>query len=87
MRYLAAALPATGWDARIVAGSAGGPEDPRNARRFFAGLDVHPVDYSSALAVAAGGGDPLDLDVPLQPRGDVVQFTAAPRDIVTILVR
>ena len=67
VRYLAAALPATGWDARIVAGSAGAPDDLRNARRFFAGLDVHPVDYTPAFAVAAGGGDPLDLDVPLQP--------------------
>jgi glycosyltransferase involved in cell wall biosynthesis len=48
-RALAAALPEHGWDVTIVAGSraAGTLGD---ARRFFAGLDVRPVDFDAGDA-------------------------------------
>jgi glycosyltransferase involved in cell wall biosynthesis len=56
LRSLARELPAQGWDVTIVSGSrhdAGGHGD---ARRFYAGLDVREVDYTTALAAP----DPLD---------------------------
>jgi glycosyltransferase involved in cell wall biosynthesis len=60
-RSLARALPAHGWDATIVSGSVrGGLAD---ATRFFAGLDVRPVDYTEALAAE----DPLAHDPPMHP--------------------
>jgi glycosyltransferase involved in cell wall biosynthesis len=61
-RALARELPAHGWDVTVVAGSLGhgGHGD---ARRFYAGLDVRPVDYTAA----ARAGDPLAADTPMQP--------------------
>src|SRR6266498_2561847 len=41
---LAQALPATGWDVRILSGSVSIPGRPGDAREFYAGLDVVPVD-------------------------------------------
>jgi glycosyltransferase involved in cell wall biosynthesis len=67
VRYLAGALPSAGWQASVYCGSAGPPGAESNASTFFAGLDVHAVDYSPALAVAEQGGDPLATDVPLHP--------------------
>jgi glycosyltransferase involved in cell wall biosynthesis len=48
-RALAQALPAHGWDVTILSGSlsGGGVAD---ARRFYAGLDVRPVDFDSGAA-------------------------------------
>ncbi|HEY6761164.1 MAG TPA: glycosyltransferase family 4 protein [Baekduia sp.] len=47
-RALATELPAHGWDVTLVTGSrAGGHGD---ARRFFAGLDVRPVDFDAGDA-------------------------------------
>ncbi len=48
-RALAEELPAHGCDVTIVSGSlsGGGPGD---AERFYAGLDVHPVDFRSGEA-------------------------------------
>src|SRR3954468_4789069 len=60
---LARALPASGWDVRIVTGSlrrGGGLED---ATRFYAGLDVHPVDMTAALQAP----DPMLACPPLHP--------------------
>src|SRR3954454_18050589 len=50
IRYLAKNLPDNGWQPTIVAGSAPGEAD---ARKFFDGLDVRPVDYSEALETDA----------------------------------
>jgi glycosyltransferase involved in cell wall biosynthesis len=51
-RSLSAALPAHGWEVRVLSGSiSGGPGD---AETFYRGLDVHAVDF------AAG-------DAPMQP--------------------
>jgi glycosyltransferase involved in cell wall biosynthesis len=51
-RSLSAALPAHGWEARVLSGSlAGGPGD---AEKFYSGLDVHAVDFATG-------------DAPMQP--------------------
>jgi glycosyltransferase involved in cell wall biosynthesis len=60
-RSLARALPAHGWDVTVVSGSVrGGHAD---ATRFFAGLDVHSMDYSEAVTAP----DPLGHDPPMHP--------------------
>ena len=59
-RYLAGSLAENGWEPTIVAGSAPGQAD---ARRFFRGLDVRPVDYSRALE----SDNPLRADPPMHP--------------------
>jgi glycosyltransferase involved in cell wall biosynthesis len=46
-RALGAALPEHGWDVTIVSGSREGHGD---ARAFYAGLDVHPVDFDAGEA-------------------------------------
>jgi glycosyltransferase involved in cell wall biosynthesis len=46
---LARALPKAGWDVRVVSGSIDRPGRPGDARRFYAGVDVHPVDMTAAL--------------------------------------
>jgi glycosyltransferase involved in cell wall biosynthesis len=59
-RNLAAALPQAGWDVTILTGSVQGHGD---ARTFYAGLDVRPVDMTRALEAP----DPLLADPPLHP--------------------
>ncbi|MDX6686678.1 MAG: hypothetical protein QOF86_2806 [Baekduia sp.] len=46
-RALASQLPAHGWDVTLVTGSRSGHGD---ARAFYAGLDVHPVDFDAGDA-------------------------------------
>jgi len=46
-RYLARALPAAGWQPRLVAGSLGAPGDAGHAGTFFSGIDVREVPYAS----------------------------------------
>jgi hypothetical protein len=62
-RSLARALPAVGWRPVLAAGSLGGAGEPTHATSFFAGADVHPLDYSPALELA----DPLAAQVPFPP--------------------
>ena len=57
-RNLAAALPAAGWTATVVSGSARPDGD---ATEFYAAADVHPVDMTAALSAP----DPLLADPPL----------------------
>jgi glycosyltransferase involved in cell wall biosynthesis len=59
-RNLAGALPAAGWDVTVLSGSVAGRGD---ARAFYAGLDVRPLDMSAA----AGAADPMEADPPLHP--------------------
>ncbi len=63
VRSLARALPAAGWEATIAAGSLGLPGERGHAATFYAGLDVHAVDYTPAFALA----DTLAAPVPFQP--------------------
>ena len=51
-RSLARALPAVGWQPTLVAGSLGRAGEPTHAASFFAGIDVHALDYSPALELA-----------------------------------
>src|SRR3954452_16322386 len=47
-REFARALTGAGWGARLAARSPGGPGELTNARSFFAGIDVEPLDYLPA---------------------------------------
>jgi glycosyltransferase involved in cell wall biosynthesis len=58
---LSRALPETGWDVRIVSGSLSRPGRPGDARSFYHGVDVHPVDMTAALDAP----DPVRAAVPL----------------------
>jgi len=62
-RNLAHALPGAGWDASIVSGSLSRPGRPGDARAFYAGLDIHPLDFTAALDAP----DPLLADPPFHP--------------------
>jgi glycosyltransferase involved in cell wall biosynthesis len=60
-RNLANALPRAGWDVTVLSGSLAGRAG--DARAFYRGLDVHPVDMAPALESA----DPLAADPPFHP--------------------
>jgi len=62
-RSLAQVLTGQGWEVTVVSGSLRLPGRPGDASRFFSGLDVSPVDYTTALSTA----DPLCADPPLHP--------------------
>jgi glycosyltransferase involved in cell wall biosynthesis len=62
-RALATALPHVGWDVTVLSGSVTVPGRPGDAGEFYAGLDVRPVDMTSAF----GSADPLAADPPLHP--------------------
>src|SRR5688572_6039392 len=62
-RNLARTLPAAGWEPRLVSGSLTVPGRPGDAREFYSGLDVRPVDMTAAL----GSEDPMRAEVPLHP--------------------
>jgi glycosyltransferase involved in cell wall biosynthesis len=49
-RALATALPEHGWDVTLVAGSRAEGSGHSDARAFFAGLDVRPVDFDAGDA-------------------------------------
>ena len=62
-RQLATSLPAAGWEVTIVTGSVSLPGRPGDARDFYRGLDVRPVDFTAALQAP----DPLLADPPFHP--------------------
>ncbi|HKN94870.1 MAG TPA: glycosyltransferase family 4 protein [Thermoleophilaceae bacterium] len=62
-RYMARALPESGWDVTLVSGSLGAPGDATNAGTFFSGIDVHALDYTAAREAP----DPLLADPPFHP--------------------
>jgi glycosyltransferase involved in cell wall biosynthesis len=59
-RYVAAALPEAGWEARILSGSLGERGEASNAETFYAGLDARALDYTGAVESA----DPLMSNPP-----------------------
>src|SRR2546426_534656 len=63
VRSLACELTSRGWDVSVVSGSLRRPGLPGDARTFFSGLDLHPIDYTTAL-YAPG---PLLADPSLHP--------------------
>ena len=62
-RNLACALGRAGWAVTILTGSLARPDDPADAREFYAGLDVRPQDFTRALEAA----DPMRADPPMHP--------------------
>src|SRR5919198_3960924 len=62
-RYLARALPAEGWQVSIACGSLGEPGEESHAESFYAGLDVHALDYTAS----ARAPEPLAAEPPFQP--------------------
>jgi glycosyltransferase involved in cell wall biosynthesis len=62
-RSLAQVLPQQGWASTIVSSSLHMPGLPGDAHTFFAGLDLHPLDCTAALAAP----DPLLATPPLPP--------------------
>src|SRR3954454_21863675 len=62
-RNLATALGGTGWDVTILSGSVTRPDEPGDAREFYAGLDVRPQDFTRALEAP----DPMRADPPMHP--------------------
>src|SRR5262245_20985847 len=66
-RGLARALAGQGWDVTLVSGTVssleGQNDSPGDARVFYSGIDVRPVDFAAALSAA----DPLRADPPLHP--------------------
>ena len=67
IRYLAPEVVAAGWRLSLVAGSVGAPGDLGYAPEFFSPLPVTVVDYTDAMEVWRGGGDPFRVEVPLHP--------------------
>lgn len=66
-RALALEAVLAGHDARIVAGSLGGPGDFGHAVTFYDGLPVYAMDYNDASAAFEAGGDPLGMPSPFHP--------------------
>jgi glycosyltransferase involved in cell wall biosynthesis len=62
-RALARELPAHGWQVTVLSGSRSDLGEHGDARRFYAGLDVHVVGFDAALAAP----DPLDPPAPAAP--------------------
>jgi glycosyltransferase involved in cell wall biosynthesis len=66
-RYLSAALEREGWDVSLLCGSLGRPGDRTHAETFYAGMDVHAVDYNPAFEAFENGRDPIAEPVPFHP--------------------
>ncbi|HEX2087901.1 MAG TPA: glycosyltransferase family 4 protein [Solirubrobacteraceae bacterium] len=62
-RALAGELPRHGWDVTLLSGSRGDLDGHGDARRFYAGLRPHVVDFTPALR----SGAPLAAPVPMHP--------------------
>ncbi len=63
-RYMARALPRTGWDVTLVTGSLGAEGEDSDATTFFRDApDVHAVDYTQSVKA----DDPLLADPPFHP--------------------
>lgn len=66
-RYLAGALGSHGIEVTLCSGSLGCPGASTHAQTFFAGLDVHELDFTEAVARFERGQDPMAAPVPMHP--------------------
>jgi len=87
VRYLSPALARAGWTVSLAVGSLGVDGDETHAPTFFAGLDVHFLDSTDAVAAFAAGGDAIAAPQPMHPSyedregvPDVV-FASVPPDL------
>jgi glycosyltransferase involved in cell wall biosynthesis len=62
-RALAAGLGGAGWDVTVLSGSIIKPGEPGDAREFYSGLDVQPLDMTRALEAP----DPMLAEPPMHP--------------------
>jgi glycosyltransferase involved in cell wall biosynthesis len=62
-RSLARALPGLGWDVTLLSGSRSDHAGHGDARRFYAGLNPHVVDFTDALR----SPDPMHAPIPMHP--------------------
>ena len=67
VRYLSPALTQTGWSVSLASGSLGAPGDETNAATFFAGIDVHGLDFTAARDAFGAGGDAIAALPPMHP--------------------
>jgi Glycosyltransferase len=67
VRYLSPALTQAGWSVSLAVGSLGVAGDETDAPTFFNGLDVHSLDFTSALDAFKAGGDPITASPPMHP--------------------
>ena len=67
VRYLSPALTQTGWSVSLASGSLGAPGEETNAATFFAGLDVHQLDFTAARDAFGAGGDAIAVSPPMHP--------------------
>src|SRR5260370_13889712 len=84
-RYLSASLLEAGWAVSLVCGSLDLPGAETHAATFFAGAEVHDVDYTDARDVFRAGGNAIAAPLPMQPSyedrvdtPDVVLSSVAP---------
>jgi D-inositol-3-phosphate glycosyltransferase len=66
-RYLSLALADAGWSVSLVGGSLGEAGEPTHAPTFFAGIDVHHVDYTPAVESFSAGANAQEAPVPMHP--------------------
>jgi glycosyltransferase involved in cell wall biosynthesis len=62
-RNLAVSLPSFGWQTTIISASLRNRDAQRDARVFFRGLDVRPIDLTDAI----DADDPMRTDPPVPP--------------------
>jgi D-inositol-3-phosphate glycosyltransferase len=84
-RYLSAALSEASWAVSLVCGSLDLPGAETHAATFFAGAEVHEVDYTDARDAFRAGGSAIAAPLPMQPSyedrvdtPDVVLSSVAP---------
>jgi D-inositol-3-phosphate glycosyltransferase len=66
-RYLALALEEAKCSVSLVSGSLGTTGDLTHAPTFFAGVDLHHIDFTPAMLLFESGGSALDAPVPMHP--------------------
>jgi glycosyltransferase involved in cell wall biosynthesis len=67
VRYLAGALQRDGLAVAVCCGSLGPAGSRSHAATFYAGLDVHALDFTEAAALFDEGRDPMAAPIPMQP--------------------
>lgn len=66
-RYLVAALGRAGRPVSLVSGSLGAAGEETHAPTFFAGITVHHLDYTPAVAAFEAGASAVAAPVPMHP--------------------